>query len=92
MSDIQADVVIVGSGVAGALLAERLARAGVGVAILEAGPRIDRSEALWALFPGAVQDPGKPLCGDAGSRLPPHDKSRALVPSVGSGLVQEPPT
>ena len=44
--DIQADVIIVGSGVAGALVAERLAGQGVSVAILEAGGAVDRSEAV----------------------------------------------
>lgn len=41
-----ADVVIVGSGVAGSLAAVRLAKAGVKVLILEAGPRVRRPEAL----------------------------------------------
>ncbi len=39
-----ADVVIVGSGVAGSLVAARLAAKGVKVLILEAGPRVERSE------------------------------------------------
>lgn len=46
MADIQADVVIVGSGVAGALIADTLAGAGIKVAILEAGDEVDRSEAV----------------------------------------------
>ena len=41
-----ADVIIVGSGVAGSLVATRLARAGLKVVILEAGPRIQRAAAL----------------------------------------------
>lgn len=41
-----ADVVIVGSGVAGALIATRLAAAGAKVRILEAGPRTDRAAAV----------------------------------------------
>src|SRR6185436_9877944 len=41
-----ADVVIVGSGVAGSLVATRLAKAGVRVLMLEAGPRVERSAAL----------------------------------------------
>ena len=43
---LEADVVIVGSGVAGSLVAWRLAEAKLKVLILEAGPRIDRTEAL----------------------------------------------
>ena len=43
---LSAHVVIVGSGVAGMLVAYRLAQAGVHVLVLEAGPPIERSEAL----------------------------------------------
>ncbi|MBM1170036.1 GMC family oxidoreductase [Microvirga arabica] len=41
-SDLDADVVVVGSGVAGSLVAYELARAGLSVLILEAGPRLNR--------------------------------------------------
>ena len=43
---LNADVVVVGSGVAGSLIAWRLAQKRLKVLILEAGPRIDRVEAL----------------------------------------------
>ncbi|MDP2821983.1 MAG: GMC family oxidoreductase [Sulfuritalea sp.] len=51
---LTADVVIVGSGVAGALCAYRLARRGVKVLILEAGPRI-RREAIINGFQNSPQ-------------------------------------
>lgn len=43
---IEADVIILGSGVAGALMAARLAEAGARVAILEAGDEVERATAL----------------------------------------------
>ncbi|WP_448203552.1 FAD-dependent oxidoreductase [Azospirillum sp. sgz302134] len=43
---ISADVVIIGAGVAGGLAAYQLARYGHSVILLDAGPRIDRVEAL----------------------------------------------
>ena len=42
----QADIVIIGSGIAGALCAWRLARTGLRVLMLEAGPRVDRAEVV----------------------------------------------
>jgi choline dehydrogenase-like flavoprotein len=43
---VEGDVAIVGSGVAGALVAWRLARAGLRVLVFEAGPRVDRQGAV----------------------------------------------
>ncbi len=60
MTEVQADVVIVGSGVAGALLAERLAKANVRVAILEAGPRIDRGKAFQRFVNAPIKTPESP--------------------------------
>ena len=60
MKAIEADVVIVGSGVAGALLAERLGRAGVRVAVLEAGSRVDRAQALERYFNAPIKTPESP--------------------------------
>jgi choline dehydrogenase-like flavoprotein len=59
-AEIDADVLIVGSGVAGALVASRLARAGVRVVILEAGPPIARSEALANYRNAAIRTPDAP--------------------------------
>lgn len=59
-NDIQADVVIVGSGVAGALLAARLAAANVKVAILEAGDTVDRAEAVQRFWDALIKVPECP--------------------------------
>lgn len=61
MSDVlTADVVIVGSGVAGAITAYTLARNGVSVLILEAGPRVDRSRAVAQFRSSPTKDPNSP--------------------------------
>ncbi len=60
MADINADVIIVGSGIAGALAAARLAQAGVRVAILEAGARVDRAEAVQRYWNDATREPESP--------------------------------
>ena len=58
--DIQADVIVVGSGVAGALLADRLAGVGMDVAMLEAGRRVDRSAALLRFHEALIKTPESP--------------------------------
>jgi glucose dehydrogenase len=60
MADIEADVIIVGSGVSGALLAAKLSQAGVRVAILEAGARVDRAEATQRFWNSAIRVPECP--------------------------------
>jgi glucose dehydrogenase len=50
MADLQADVVIVGAGLAGGLVASQLVQSGVRVLVLESGPAIDRSKALQTFF------------------------------------------
>jgi choline dehydrogenase-like flavoprotein len=60
MADIEADVVIVGSGIAGALVAAKLAAAGVRVAILEAGARPDRTDAVSRYWKALAKVPECP--------------------------------
>jgi len=57
---LTADVIIVGSGVAGALLAAKLAESGVKVAILEAGATVDRAEAVETYWKAAIKVPECP--------------------------------
>lgn len=60
MTDINADVVIVGSGFAGALIADRLAQQGTRVAILESGGRVDRGAAFQTFLGAAIKTPESP--------------------------------
>lgn len=57
---LTAQVVIVGAGVAGMLVAYRLAQAGVQVLVLEAGPPISRAEALANYRNAVVRVPEAP--------------------------------
>ena len=57
---IEADTVIVGSGFAGALLADRLAGMGVGCTILEAGARVNRGTAFQSFLSAPVKTPESP--------------------------------
>ena len=59
-SDVAADVVVVGSGVAGALLAAKLAKAGVRVAILEAGAPVDRQDGVERFWDALIKVPECP--------------------------------
>lgn len=58
--DITADVIIVGSGVSGAIMAAKLAAAGVKVAILEAGAKVDRQQAVENYWNAAIKVPECP--------------------------------
>ena len=60
MADIEADVIIVGSGISGALLAAKLSASGVKVAILEAGARVDRTEARQRFWDAPIRVPECP--------------------------------
>ena len=58
--DISADVIIVGSGISGAIMASRLAAEGVKVAILEAGAKVDRQQAVQAYWNAVEKVPECP--------------------------------
>lgn len=85
MSDVlTADVVIVGSGVAGAMTGYSLARAGVKVLILEAGARVDRAQAVVRFRNSPTKGPNSPY--------PAHPKVAQPDPSdMGAYYVQAGP-
>jgi choline dehydrogenase-like flavoprotein len=53
---LSTDVIVVGSGIAGALVATELARHGVKVVMIEAGPRVDRGESVLKQQMSVVRD------------------------------------
>jgi choline dehydrogenase-like flavoprotein len=71
MSVFTADVVIVGSGIAGAMTGYALARNGVKVLILEAGPRVDRAKALVQFRNSPTKGPNSPY--PANPKVPQPD-------------------
>jgi len=73
--NMDADVVIVGAGIAGALVAERLAKAGVKVTIVEAGPRIERGTAVMQYYSSLIK---VPECAYPNTDYAPHPRSDNL--------------
>jgi len=74
MREHSAEIVIVGSGVAGALIAARLARSGVKVLILEAGPRVQRAQALQQFERAPLKMPESPYPNPVWAPHPLTDK------------------
>jgi choline dehydrogenase-like flavoprotein len=56
----QADIIVIGAGVAGMLVASQLAQRGAKVLVLEAGPRVDRAAATQRFQYTAVKTPEAP--------------------------------
>ena len=67
-----ADVVVVGSGVAGSLVALGLAKGGIKVVILEAGPRVQRNDALAVYRSALIKTAESPY---PNTPYAPHPKS-----------------
>ncbi len=70
-----ADVLIVGAGIAGAMIATRLASAGVRVVLVEAGPRIDRGKSVVQFYNALIK---VPECAYPNTAYAPHPRSDDL--------------
>lgn len=55
--DISVDILIIGTGIAGALAGAKLAQKGLKVAFLESGKRIDRSDAVQTFWNATIKVP-----------------------------------
>lgn len=60
MVNFSADVLIVGAGISGALLAAGLSQKGLKVIVVEAGPRVDRAEAVVRFQNASLKTPECP--------------------------------
>ncbi len=60
MNTNSADVVIVGSGIAGAIMAAELSKKGIKVTILEAGSMPNRAQAMEKYFNSVIKIPESP--------------------------------
>lgn len=78
MINTSTDVLIVGSGVAGALLAHGLTQKGIKVTVLEAGPRVNRGEAKIRFQNASIKTPESPYLVSAFSPHPLADQPTAF--------------
>src|SRR5690554_3831660 len=94
--DISVDILIIGSGIAGALAGAKLAQKGLKVAFLESGKRIDRSDAVDTFWNAAIKvpesaypnDPTAPhplthRIGDYYQQMGPEDFKSTYIKVVG---------
>ena len=87
---IVTDVGLIGSGVASALSAAKLAAGGVKVAVLEAGPRIDRGDALDRYRKAAVKGLGSPYPASAEFPYPRADEAEPWYTQSGPDRFKSP--
>lgn len=80
---LTADVVIVGSGAAGSLMAAALAGQGVDVLILEAGRPVDRAAAVARYFAAPVKVPESPYEAAAHAPFPRSNEPDGYVVQAG---------
>ncbi|MFW8594333.1 GMC family oxidoreductase [Cribrihabitans neustonicus] len=84
--DITADVLIIGTGVAGALAGAKLAGRGLSVAFLEAGKRIERFEAVERFWAAKIKVPESAYPNDPAASHPESHKPEAFYQQTGPEL------
>lgn len=84
--DISADVLIIGTGVAGAIAGAKLAERGLSVAFLDAGKRIDRFDAVERFWNAKIKVPESAYPNDPEAAHPETHKPEDFYQQVGPEL------
>lgn len=71
-ASVSADVIVIGAGAVGSMMAWKLAQQGIKVLMCEAGPQIDRSTAVQHFFDSAVKGPNAPYPSQPYAPHPMH--------------------
>lgn len=82
-ADFSTDVLVVGSGVAGGLVANELAKAGIDVICLEAGPPIDRNAAVGRYRNSVTHDWQSPYVNTDYAPHPSQTEPGSYIEEVG---------
>lgn len=82
-NDIAADVLIIGTGIAGALAGSKLAQKGLKVAFLESGKRIDRFDAVEKFWNAKIKVPESAYPNDPSAEHPLTHKLNDYYQQIG---------
>lgn len=82
-NDITADILIIGTGVAGAMAGAKLAQKGLKVAFLESGKRIDRYDAVETFWNAKVKVPESPYPNEPSAEHPLTHKLNEYYQQMG---------
>ncbi|PVA09407.1 GMC family oxidoreductase [Pelagivirga sediminicola] len=85
-NDITADVLIIGTGIAGAMAGAKLAQKGLKVAFLESGKRIDRFDAVETFWKAPAKVPESPYPNDPEAPHPLTHKLEEYYQQMGPEL------
>ena len=81
--DITVDILIIGTGIAGALAGAKLAQKGLKVAFLETGKRIDRSDAVQTFWNAKIKVPESAYPNDPTAQHPVGNDIGAYLQQMG---------